>query len=145
MRYDGAMRAIIAEIRLVRPALRGAGLRRMGRLVLPGLAALLCGCVYRMPILQGNYLDPEVIAQVKPGMTHSQVRYLLGTPMVPDAFDDTRWDYDYYFKTRRLETPQRGHVVVHFEKNLVARVDSDVQSAPFAPVSARGAHAPQPF
>ncbi len=142
MRYDDAMQAIIAEFPSARPAPRTFGLLR---LALPGLAVLLCGCVYRMPILQGNYLDPDVIAQVKPGMTHSQVRYLLGTPMVPDAFDDTRWDYDYYFKTRRLETPQRGHVVVHFAKNLVASVDSNVTIAPFAPVSARGAHAPQPF
>jgi len=51
----------------------------------------LSACVYRMPIQQGNYLDPVVIAQVKPGMTHSQVRYLLGTPMVPGAFDNSRW------------------------------------------------------
>ena len=49
-------------------------------------SGLLSGCVYRMPIQQGNYLDPAVDAQVKPGMTHSQVRYLLGTPMVPGGF-----------------------------------------------------------
>ena len=61
-----------------------------------GAAALLAACVYRMPIRQGNYLDPTAVAQVKPGMTHSQVRYLLGTPMVPGGFDNARWDYDYY-------------------------------------------------
>lgn len=145
MRYDDAMRTIIGTFRLeVRPKVRLEA-ACLGRTALLGLAALLCACVYRMPILQGNYLDPDVISQVKTGMTHSQVRYLLGTPMVPDAFDDTRWDYDYYFKTRRLETPQRGHVVVHFQNNLVASVQSDVTTAPFAPISARGAHAPQPF
>ena len=69
-----------------------------------GARLLTTACVYRMPIQQGNYLDPAVIAQVKPGMTHSQVRYLLGTPMVPGAFDNARWDYDYYLKTRRLQT-----------------------------------------
>jgi outer membrane protein assembly factor BamE len=145
MRYDEAMTAIIAELPAARPAWPHRGLARIARVAVPGLAALLCACVYRMPILQGNYLDPDVISQVKPGMTHSQVRYLLGTPMVPDAFDNSRWDYDYYFKTKRLQTPQRGHVVVHFDKNLVASVDSDVTYAPFAPVSARGAHAPLPF
>ena len=145
MRYDDAMNGIIAEFPLARPAPRGTAPWRAARVVLISVTALLCACVYRMPILQGNYLDPEVISQVKPGMTHSQVRYLLGTPMVPDAFDNSRWDYDYFFKTRRLETPQRGHVVVRFEKNLVASVQSDVKYAPFAPVSARGAHAPQPF
>src|ERR1700687_3571582 len=101
----------------------------------------LSGCLYRMAIQQGNYLDPAAIAQVKVGMTHSQVHYLLGTPMVPGGFDDTRWDYDYYLKMRRLQTPRRSHVVVYFENNLVARVDSDVKFAPFTPVSPRGAGA----
>jgi outer membrane protein assembly factor BamE len=145
MRYDDPMNGIIADSPPVRPATAADGRSRAAPVVVLGVAALLCACVYRMPILQGNYLDPDVIGQVKPGMTHSQVRYLLGTPMVPDAFDNTRWDYDFFFKTRRLETPQRGHVVVRFEKNLVASVQSDVKVAPFAPVSARGAHAPQPF
>jgi outer membrane protein assembly factor BamE len=113
-------------------------------LALLALVCALSACVYRMPIQQGNYLDPVVIAQVKPGMTHSQVRYLLGTPMVPGAFDTSRWDYDYYLKTRRLRGPGRGHVAIFFTNNLVARVDSDVKSAPFAPISARGATAPEP-
>ncbi len=108
------------------------------------LSTALGGCLYRMPIQQGNYLDPAVIAQVKPGMTHSQVRYLLGTPMVPGAFDNTRWDYDYYLKTQRLKRPGRAHVSIYFVNNLVARVDSNVTSAPFAPISVRGAQAPEP-
>ncbi len=113
-------------------------------LTLLALGAALSACVYRMPIQQGNYLDPAVIAQVKPGMTHSQVRYLLGTPMVPGAFDNARWDYDYYLKSRRLQGPGRGHVAIYFTNNLVARVDSDVQRAPFEAVSPRGALAPEP-
>jgi outer membrane protein assembly factor BamE len=104
----------------------------------------LIGCVYRMPIQQGNYLDPAVIAQIKTGMTHSQVRYLLGTPMVPGAFDNARWDYDYYLKTQRLSQPARGHVAIFFTNDVVAKVDSDVTKAPFAPISTRGATAPEP-
>jgi outer membrane protein assembly factor BamE len=85
-----------------------------------------------MPIQQGNFLDPAAIAQVKVGMTRSQVRYLLGTPMVPGAFDDSRWDYDYYFKGRRLLAARRGHVVVHFSNNLVSGIESNVKSSPLA-------------
>ena len=120
--------------------------RRASWRALAAAAAVLAasGCVYRMPIQQGNYLDPVVIAQVKPGMTHSQVRYLLGTPMVPGSFDNTRWDYDYYLKPKRLKSPGRGHVAIFFANNLVARVDSNVTSAPFAPLSNRGAQAPEP-
>ncbi|HEY1726032.1 MAG TPA: outer membrane protein assembly factor BamE [Steroidobacteraceae bacterium] len=102
------------------------------------------GCVYRMPIQQGNYLDPAAIAQVKVGMTHSQVRYLLGTPMVPGGFDDARWDYDYYLKTRRLQTPKRGHVVILFENSLVAKVDSNVTTAPLTPSGQKDVAAPEP-
>jgi len=64
--------------------------------------------------------------------------------MVPGGFDDTRWDYDYYLKLRRLETARRGHVTIHFTNNLVASVDSDVTSAPLSPIPARGAAAPEP-
>jgi hypothetical protein len=62
-------------------------------------------------------------------MTHSQVRYLLGTPMVPGAFDNSRWDYSYYLKTQRLRRPGRGHVASFSANDLVARVDSDVTRA----------------
>ena len=51
---------------------------------------LLSGCVYRMNIQQGNYLEGRTVDQLQVGMTRSQVRYLLGTPMVPDAFDKER-------------------------------------------------------
>ena len=104
----------------------------------------LSGCVYRLAIQQGNYLDPAAISQIKVGMTHSQVRYLLGTPMVPGGFDDSRWDYDYYLKTRRLQSPERGHAVIYFESNLVARVDSNVTHAPLSPGSPRSVAAPEP-
>jgi outer membrane protein assembly factor BamE len=93
----------------------------------------LSGCIYRVPILQGNYLEPAAISQVKVGMTHSQVRFLLGTPMVPGGFDDTRWDYDYYLKMRRLQGPARGHATVYFANSLVTKVDSDVTEPPIVP------------
>jgi outer membrane protein assembly factor BamE len=106
-----------------------------GMRIIPLFALLwaLSGCVYRMPIQQGNYLDPAAIAQVKVGMTHSQVRFLLGTPMVPGAFDDSRWDYDYYLKIRRLRGPATGHATVYFDNNVVARVVSDVKEPPMLP------------
>ena len=103
--------------------------------IIPLFVALwaLSGCIYRVPILQGNYLDPAAIAQVKVGMTHSQVRFVLGTPMVPGGFDDARWDYDYYLKMRRLQGPARGHATIYFADNAVTRIDSDVTQAPVVP------------
>ncbi len=85
----------------------------MKRLALPTIflacgAFFASGCVYKMSIQQGNYLVTDSVSQLKEGMTRSQVRFLLGTPMVPDAFDDSRWDYFYYFNNERRMKPIRS-------------------------------------
>jgi outer membrane protein assembly factor BamE len=88
-------------------------------------ATVLGGCVYRMNIQQGNYLEGRTVDQLQVGMTRSQVRYLLGTPMVPDAFDKDRWDYLYYFKKGRLRAPEQRHLIVHFQDDKVAKFERD--------------------
>jgi len=101
----------------------------MKRLALPTIllaagALLSSGCVYKMNIQQGNYLVADSVSQLKEGMTRSQVRFLLGTPMVPDAFDDSRWDYYYFFSTRKLEKPLKRRLTVYFADERVQRVEN---------------------
>jgi len=95
----------------------------------------LGGCIYRMNIQQGNYLEGKTVSQLQVGMTRSQVRYLLGSPMVPDIFDKDRWDYLYYFKTGHLHRPEQRHLVVLFKEDKVASFQRDniPDSAPRAP------------
>jgi outer membrane protein assembly factor BamE (lipoprotein component of BamABCDE complex) len=83
------------------------------------LLTALPGCVYRMNIQQGNFLEARIVDQLQVGMTRSQVRYLLGTPMVPDAFDKGRWDYLYYFKKGRWRRPEERHLIVFFKEDKV--------------------------
>lgn len=90
-------------------------------IVLAGVFA--SGCVYRINIQQGNFLDDKALAQVEPGLTRSQVRYLLGTPLVSAAFDTDRWDYVYYFKRGYSRQVQERKVTVYFENDKVTRVD----------------------
>jgi outer membrane protein assembly factor BamE len=95
------------------------------RLLALALAAVcigLTGCVYRMDIQQGNYLDGKAVGQLKVGMTRSQVRYLLGTPMVEDVFDKDRWDYIYYFKRGYVRRPLESRVIVYFQNDKVQRL-----------------------
>ena len=98
-------------------------------------STLLTGCVYRMNIQQGNYLEGRTVDQLQVGMTRSQVRYLLGTPMVPDAFDKERWDYLYYFKKGRLKRPEERHLIVWFKEEKVERFERNnvPESPPMAP------------
>jgi outer membrane protein assembly factor BamE len=100
----------------------------MKRLALPTLvlaASLLSsGCVYKMSVQQGNYLVADSVGQLKEGMTRSQVRFLLGTPMVPVAFDDSRWDYYYFFKSRQFKDPLKRRLTVYFEDEKVQRIEN---------------------
>lgn len=95
----------------------------------------LGGCIYRMNIQQGNYLEGKTVSQLQVGMTRSQVRYLLGSPMVPDIFDKDRWDYLYYFKSGHLQRPEQRHLVVLFKDDKVEsfKRDNIPDTAPRAP------------
>ncbi|HWX79035.1 MAG TPA: outer membrane protein assembly factor BamE [Steroidobacteraceae bacterium] len=84
---------------------------------------LASGCVYRINIQQGNFLNQSAVDTIKPGMTRSQVRYLLGTPMVADSFNKERWDYIYYLKIGRSRHVDSRRVTVYFEGDKVASLD----------------------
>lgn len=82
------------------------------------------GCVYRPNIQQGNLLLPEEVSQVTVGMSRSQVRYLLGTPMVSDPFAPQRWDYVYRMQYGRDDRPDTAHFIVRFEGDTVVGVET---------------------
>ena len=83
------------------------------------------GCVYRANIAQGNFLEEDDLEQLEVGMTRSQVRFLLGTPMVDDPFHRDRWDYVYYIKVGRRETVGKRWVTVVFSDDVVSEIRKD--------------------
>ena len=100
--------------------LRKTSLRALAAAV---VASLLTACVYRLDTQQGNLLDEEQIAEVEVGMTRSQVRFVLGTPMVADPFTQERWDYMYYFRRGKNGDTRRSHVIVWFDGDTVTRIE----------------------
>jgi outer membrane protein assembly factor BamE len=100
------------------------------------LSLLATGCVYRMDIQQGNLLDAEQIDQVEVGMTRSQVRFLLGTPMIIDSFNLDRWDYLYRLQRGHQRKVYKHHLVVWFEADKVTRIEELV------PVPVKGSTVP---
>ena len=105
-------------------------MRLVIRLAAAVLAASTAGCIYRMDIQQGNLLDPEQVDQVEVGMTRSQVRFLLGTPMVIDTFDPDRWDYVYSLRRGHSRKVARRHLVVWFEGDTVTRIEQPIPIPP---------------
>ncbi len=95
------------------------------RLVLSALfaaAALAAGCVHKIDIQQGNVVVADQLAKVKPGMSRPEVRQILGTPLLADAFHANRWDYWFYNEKKGREI-ERNKISIHFESDKVVRVD----------------------
>lgn len=100
---------------------------------LPAVAVaclIASACIYRVDIQQGNVLESDAVEQVEIGMTRSQVQFLLGTPMVADAFHQERWDYAYVLRRGRSREVERRWVVVYFEEDRVVRLDRDLTLDP---------------
>lgn len=91
---------------------------------------------FKIDIRQGNYVSQEMVAQLRPGQTRDQVRFILGTPLVADMFHADRWDYVYRFQPGRGEVQQR-RLIVFFDGDKLVRVGGDVVAQdPNAPVEA---------
>ena len=88
---------------------------------------LLSGCFlkpHRIDVQQGNYLDQAAVHKLKPGMTRSQVRFLLGTPLITDPFHPERWDYMFIDrKAGKLKEERR--LTLYFDGDKLARATSD--------------------
>jgi outer membrane protein assembly factor BamE len=80
--------------------------------------------IHRPDIQQGNVVSQESINKLKPGMSKSQVSYLLGTPMLVDVFHQNRWDY-YYSMKQGNEAPLQQRVALYFEDDRLTRIEGD--------------------
>jgi outer membrane protein assembly factor BamE len=85
---------------------------------------------YKIDIQQGNVLSQEMVAQLKPGQTRDQVRFLLGTPMIADMFHQQRWDYVYRYRNGQTGQVEARQFVVFFDaEGRLERVAGDVVEA----------------
>ncbi len=119
-------------------------MRVINRLILCLSAALLLAACsvteritpYRIDVQQGNVVTQEMVAKLKPGMTKSQVRFIMGTPLIADVFHADRWDYVYRFQKGWKPAEERA-VTLFFEGDALKRMSGDV-------VAASGNEAAQP-
>lgn len=106
---------------------------------------------YRIDVRQGNMVTQDMVAQLKPGLTKDQVRFVLGTPLLADVFHADRWDYVYRLQTGDGEVQQR-RLAVFFEDGKLVRLGGDVVgdanvasgAAPKPPTRIIEIKAPQP-
>jgi outer membrane protein assembly factor BamE len=94
----------------------------------PSLPSLPTLTPYKMDVQQGNVVTQEMVEKLKPGMTPAQVRFILGTPLVVDAFHRDRWDYVYRF-SRAGTLQESRRIVIVFKDDKLARIEGDVVAA----------------
>lgn len=74
--------------------------------------------VHRINVQQGNVITQQMIDKLKPGMTRSQVRFVLGNPVVDDNLDADRWDYIYTFQLAGGDTLRKVLSVYFVDERL---------------------------
>lgn len=81
--------------------------------------------IYKLDVQQGNIITAEMLMGLKPGMTRTQVRFVLGTPLIQDSFHKNRWDYLYKMIKNEVLIEER-HIIVKFEDDQLVSVDGDL-------------------
>ncbi len=89
----------------------------------------LAGCsmfshfLYRIDVQQGNVVTQEMVETLKPGMTKSQVRFVMGSPLIVDAFRENRWDYVYLFREKG-ELVEQMRLTIFFEDEQLTHIEN---------------------
>jgi len=110
------------------------------RIIAPIIAAFLAlstsACIYRLDVQQGNLIAQESVSKLKKGMTKTEVRQILGTPLLMDPFHGNRWDY-FFSAEVRGKLVERNKLSVYFENDKLVSLAGDIKpAAPAAPAPA---------
>ena len=79
---------------------------------------------YKVDIVQGNFVSSEQATLLKPGVTRTQVRDILGTPLMMSIFHADRWDYVFTLQRQGLPSQLRK-LTVSFKGDVLDRIDTE--------------------
>ena len=120
------MRKTLLPALLISVLLGGCSAPRMPFYRLPSIGDL--PFVHKIDVQQGNVITQEMVAQLRKGMDKKKVQFIMGTPIILDTFNASRWDYIYTSQYGGGEV-ERRHVTLVFADDKLARVDGDVKPA----------------
>lgn len=83
---------------------------------------------FKPDVIQGNFISREQVEQLRPGMSRTEVRNVLGTPLVASIFHADRWDY--VFTIERQGVPAQAYrYAVFFNGDALERFEGDTMPA----------------
>ena len=92
------------------------------------LTIWLTGCAswlpepHKLDLQQGNTIKLEQLESIEIGMTKSEVRKIMGSPMLSDPFHPQRWDYIYRFIPNK-GFERKSLLTLYFEDEMLVRID----------------------
>lgn len=81
--------------------------------------------VYKIGIQQGHIITQEMVDQLRLGMTKRQVRFVLGNTLLPNTFNDDRWDYPYSVRRGSQGDITQYLYTVYFENDKLVKTEGD--------------------
>ena len=92
---------------------------------------LLANCsiprIFQVVVSQGNLVDQEMLDKLEIGMTESQVKFVMGTPLISDTFYPERWDY-FTSVTQGERSYTNQKITLFFENNQLIRWEGEIDS-----------------
>ena len=100
-------------------------------LVVIGLLVSITACsnvIYRIDVPQGNFLEQKDINKLRVAMTKEQVKFVLGSPVAENAFDNDTWHYFYSLKGGRGNNFQK-QLIVEFQNDKLVDMTGDFEKS----------------
>ena len=92
---------------------------------------LLANCsiprIFQVVVSQGNLVDQKMLDKLEIGMTESQVKFVMGTPLISDTFYPERWDY-FTSVTQGESSYTNQKITLFFENNQLIRWEGEIDS-----------------
>ena len=91
-------------------------------------AAALSACAnwlpeaHKLDLQQGNTIKLAQLEAISIGMSKSEVRRILGSPMLSDPFHNQRWDYIYRFIPNK-GFERKSLLTLYFEDDVLVKID----------------------
>lgn len=103
--------------------------KMVANILVPLVFLILAGCsyfphiLYKIDVQQGNVIDEEMLEKLKPGMTKSQVLFVMGSPLIVDTFRDNRWDYVYIWREKGSLVEQK-RLTIYFDDDKLVNIEN---------------------
>jgi outer membrane protein assembly factor BamE len=77
---------------------------------------------HKLDLQQGNTVKLEQLEAISIGMSKTEVRKIMGEPMLADPFHNQRWDYIYRFIPNK-GFERKSLLTLYFEDDVLVKID----------------------